>query len=132
LSAPEVPEIGPLVRREGEPAFAEAWQAELLALAYALSEKGVFSPAEWSEALGAELRQAAARGEPDDQATYYRAALAALERLIERDGRITAEALAGRTEQWRRAYLNTPHGQPVELSAGANDASARLPHPHHP
>ena len=24
------------------------------------------------------------------------------------------EVLAGRTEQWRRAYLHTPHGKPVE------------------
>lgn len=131
MSAPEVLEFRPLARRDGEPAFDEAWQAELLALAYALSEKGVFSPTQWSEALGTELRQASARGEPDDQDTYYGAALTALERLIEKDGRISVEALAGRTEQWRRAYLNTPHGQPVELSAGANGTSARLLQPHH-
>ena len=124
MSAPEVAEIKPLVRRDGEPAFAEAWQAELLALGNALTEAGVFSPTEWSEALGAELQRASARGEPDDQNTYYGAALSALDRLIERDGRIKLEVLAGRTEQWRRAYLHTPHGKPVELSAGANDASA--------
>jgi nitrile hydratase accessory protein len=117
LSALEVPEIKPLARRDGEPAFDEAWQAELLAVAYALTEAGVFSSTEWSEALGAELQQASARGEPDDQGTYYGAALAALERLIEKDGGITVEMLASRTEQWRRAYLNTPHGKPVELSA---------------
>ena len=131
MSAPEVLEIKPLARRDGEPAFDEAWQAELLALAYALSDKGVFSPTEWSETLGAELQESYARGEPDDQDAYYRAALAALERLIEKDGRITVEALAGRTEQWRRAYLNTPHGKPIELSAGTNHASAWSPYPHH-
>ena len=125
-------EIKPLARADGQPAFEEAWQAELLALAYALSEIGVFSPAEWSETLGAELQRRSARGEADDRETHYRAALAALEQLIARDGRISVEALAERTAQWRRAYLNTPHGKPVELSAGADDTPARQSHPHHP
>jgi nitrile hydratase accessory protein len=125
-------EIKPLARADGEPAFEEAWQAELLALAHALSETGVFSPAEWSGTLGAELQQRSARGESDGRDTYYRAALAAIEQLIARDGRISVEALAERTAQWRRAYLNTPHGKPVELSAGAGDTPARLSHPHHP
>ena len=126
MSGPEVLEIQPLARRDGQPAFDEAWQAELLALAHALSDKGVFSPREWSEALGEELRKAERRGEPDHQHTYYRAALAALERLVERDARITLGELSDRTAQWRRAYLNTPHGRPVELSAGAEEGTARL------
>jgi nitrile hydratase accessory protein len=125
-------DIKPLARADGEPAFEEAWQAELLALAYALSEVGVFSPTEWSGTLGAELQRMSARGEPDDRDTYYRAALTAIEQLIAKDGRISVEVLADRTEQWRRSYLNTPHGKPVELSAGADDRPARPPHPHHP
>lgn len=110
--------IGPLARTDGEPAFDEPWQAEVLAVAYALTERGVFSPAEWSDTLGAELKGAASRGEPDTQATYYAAALAALERLLTERSDVGADALTARTEQWRRAYLNTPHGRPVELSAG--------------
>ena len=42
-----------------------------------------------------------------------------LEHLIAADGRVTPDGLASRIEQWRRAYRNTPHGQPVELSAGS-------------
>ena len=117
MSAPEESRIGPLARRDGEPAFAEPWQAEVLALAFALSERGAFSPLEWSKTLGAELRRAEAQGAPDDSETYYAAALAALERLVAAAGGIEADALAGRIEAWRRAYLNTPHGQPVELAA---------------
>ena len=113
-------QISPLARRDGEPAFDEPWQAQVLALAFALSKVGVFTPAEWSDALGAELRRAEARGEPDNHKTYYAAALVALERLIEADGRVTANGLSSRIEEWRRAFLNTPHGQPVELSAGSN------------
>jgi hypothetical protein len=26
-------------------------------------------------------------------------------------------AIGGRRDEWRRAYLNTPHGQPVDLTA---------------
>jgi nitrile hydratase accessory protein len=113
-----MPAIGPLARRDGEPTFAEPWQAEVLALAFALAEKGVFSAAEWSEALGAELRLAEAAGAPDDHGTYYAAALAALERLVAARGAITVGALSRRTAEWRQAYLHTPHGHPVELAAG--------------
>ena len=112
--------IGPLARRDGEPAFNEPWQAQVLALAYALSKVGVFTPVQWSDVLGRELRHAARRGDPDNQTTYYAAALAALEGLIAADGRVTPDGLSSRIEQWRCAYLKTPHGKPVELSAGSN------------
>jgi nitrile hydratase accessory protein len=119
LSAGEASPIAPLARQGGEPTFDEPWQAEALALAFALAERGVFSRAAWSEALGAELRRAEAGGAPDDQATYYTAVLAALERLVAATGGITADVLGSRAEEWRRAYLRTPHGQPVELAAGS-------------
>ena len=64
------------------------------------------------DALGAELRRANERGEPDDHTTYYAAALAALERLVAKNGSVTTGALAQRFEEWRSAYLNTPHGRP--------------------
>lgn len=119
MSASDAARIAPLAAPDGEPTFAEPWQAQVLALAFALSERGVVSPGEWSEALGAELRRAAARGDPDDPGTYYAAALAALEGRVAAAG-ITAGALSLRTEAWRRAYLQTPHGQPVALRAGAD------------
>lgn len=119
MSAPDAAEILPLASEDGEPTFAQPWQAQVLALAFALVEQGVLSPAAWSEALGAELRRTAAKGAPDDQETYYGAALAALEQLVTSADGITADALSTRLEQWRRAYRRTPHGQPVELAAGA-------------
>lgn len=98
--------------------FDAPWHAETLALAFALSEAGAFTASAWSEALGAALRDAERRGAPDDQETYYQAALAALETLLDDAGEVSTGTLAARTEQWRRAYLNTPHGKPVLLSAG--------------
>ena len=120
LSAPEAGWISRASAAAGAPVFAEPWHAEVLALAFALVERGTFSPAAWSEALGAELRRAQARGEPDDQETYYAAALAALEHLVASSGSLTAGALSARVEAWRRAYLATPHGRPVELAAAGD------------
>ena len=120
IATDETP-VAPLASRDGEPVFAEPWQAEVLALAFALVQENVVTAAEWSDTLGAALRQAAGDGAPDDQTTYYMAALTALERLVATDGRVTPEGLSERVEQWRRAYLNTPHGQPVDLSAGAEN-----------
>ena len=124
MKAPEAGEIAPRDPDEEQPVFDEPWQAQVLALAYGLAERDVFSPAQWSEALGAALRRAEADGEPDDQQTYYEAALAALEQLVAAKGSVTGPALAGRIEQWRRAYLNTPHGKPVELEAGRDAEDA--------
>ena len=123
MTASETQTPGPLARRDGEPVFDEPWQAQVLGLAFHLIEQEVFSASQWSDALGAELKSAQARGEPDDAPTYYRSALAALESLLAAEGRIAADNLDERVETWRQAYLNTPHGQPVELSAaGGTDA----------
>jgi nitrile hydratase accessory protein len=100
---------------QGAPTFAEPWQAQAFALAIRLSEAGYFTPTEWSAALGAELRAAAERGEPDDGSRYYEHWLAALERLVTSKGLADTAALAARKHEWEHAYRETPHGQPVEL-----------------
>jgi nitrile hydratase accessory protein len=74
----------------------------------------VFTPAEWSDALGAAIRSAQAAGDPDLGDTYYQHWLAALESLcVARTGIQKAEIDECQSD-WRRAYENTPHGQPVE------------------
>ena len=108
--------IAPLAARDGEATFAEPWQAQVLAIAFALTEGGACTPAEWSEALGAELARAADHNASDDAETYYHAALRALERLAG----ISPTQLASRASQWRDAYLTTPHGQPVKLAPPAD------------
>jgi nitrile hydratase accessory protein len=100
---------------EGEPIFAEPWQAQAFALAVRLSEQGHFSWKEWSSALADELKAAADRGEPDDGSRYYHHWLAALERLVTGKGLADQAALTERKEAWADAYRHTPHGTPVEL-----------------
>ena len=107
----------PLAAVDGEPVFAEAWQAQVLAIADTLVQQGLFSAGAWSEALGAALREAESGGAEDNQETYYRAALAALEGLIAAHSDIDRLAMRGKRDAWEQAYLSTPHGQPVELKA---------------
>ena len=100
---------------EDGPMFAEPWQADAYALAIALRDADVFSPAEWTEALAAAIAAAQAAGDPDLGDTYYQHWVAALEHLCAAKLSLTAAAVDARQREWRVAYLNTPHGQPVEL-----------------
>jgi nitrile hydratase accessory protein len=104
-----------LSRPHDEPVFAEAWQARAFALALKLSERGHFTRNEWTLALARQLRRAADLGEPDDGSHYYDHWLAALETLVMEKAMTTRASLDSRKEEWRDAYLRTPHGKPVEL-----------------
>lgn len=108
-----------LPRDEGEPVFAEPWQAQAFALAVRLSAQGHFSWTEWAAALSEQLQNAAHRCEPDDGTRYYEHWLAALEQLVTEKKLTDAVALAERKEAWADAYHHTPHGQPVELGVGS-------------
>jgi len=99
------------------PVFAEPWQADAFALTVGLHEAGVFTWLEWAETLGAEIKRAQADGDADMGGTYYRHWLRALERLLDDKNVMPADVAADRKEAWRRAYLSTPHGQPVTLAA---------------
>ena len=103
------------------PAFDEPWQAEAFALAVALHRKGVFSWAEWSEALGNEIARLAERGEED----YFGSWLNAVEALVTRKGVACSEGLAGLAAAWREAYATTPHGQPVHLRGAPGNTPDR-------
>jgi len=117
LNAPDDP-LGPLRRKDGDPVFDEPWQAQALAMADSLVKKGTLSVSDWAAQLRAELRSAANAGAPDDSETYYLAVLAALEHLLDETGAAVGQEVDARREHWERAYLATPHGRPVELSAG--------------
>ena len=115
MNGHEQADVQPLARHDDGPVFDEPWQAQVLALAFNLIERGQFTGSQWSEALGAELEAAREREDSDDMATYYSAVLAALEGLLDAESDLSKVNLDARTEQWRQAYLRTPHGQPVDL-----------------
>lgn len=102
-------------RAEGEPVFAEPWQAQAFALAVQLHDAGYFGWGEWAEALGREIKAAQNRGDPDDGSTYYRHWLAALRSILSAKDLVSETDLEARKAAWADAYASTPHGEPVEL-----------------
>lgn len=117
IPQPVLADLPRLPRDEQGPVFAEPWQAQAFALAVRLSAQGHFTWKEWAAALAAELRAAEETGQPDDGSQYYLHWLAALEKLSVAKGLSDSAAMRERKEAWARAYRNTPHGKPVELSA---------------
>jgi nitrile hydratase accessory protein len=117
-TSPSLHNLPALPRDEHGPVFREPWEAHAFALAVRLLEAGCFSRREWSTFLSREIQTAQARREPDASSTYYQHWLRALERLCSEKGLLSAADMDRRTEEWRQAYLHTPHGQPIELSAG--------------
>jgi len=63
-------------------------------------------------------------GDPDTGETYYRHWLAALERIVAAKGVATPAALARYRHGWAHAASRTPHGQPIELTAGDLNSAA--------
>jgi nitrile hydratase accessory protein len=104
--------------RDG-PVFQEPWQATAFALAVHLSERGTIPWTEWSAALGREIQAAAS--DPARADVYFQHWLHALERICADKGMIEPAEIHRRQDQWRRAYLTTPHGQPVQLIAAHDD-----------
>ena len=109
--------LKPLASIDGDPAFDEAWQAQALAIADTLVQNGMFNAGAWSEALGEALRRANTSGAVDDQETYYRCVLTALETLVASHSEIDPRAMRVKRDDWEQAYLSTPHGQPVRLKS---------------
>lgn len=106
---------------EDGPLFAEPWQAQAFAMAVRLSAEGHFTWVEWVRYLSAEIAADKDRETGDQLDTYYCQWLAALEKLVADKGLASGDEMAGRKEDWRRAYLNTPHGKPIKLSAARGE-----------
>ena len=106
-----------------EPVSEEPWEAQAFALVLSLSEQGLFQWSEWSAALATEIGHAGDTGDQDLGDTYYHYWLVALEKLLLEKSVLDSETVESRVEEWRRAYLHTPHGQPIELSAGQEPAN---------
>ncbi|MEZ5657047.1 MAG: nitrile hydratase accessory protein [Burkholderiaceae bacterium] len=96
--------------------FAEPWQAQAFALALALQQRGVFTWAEWSDALGAQIKAAQAQGDPDTGETYYLHWLRTIEHLVQAKGLTDLGTLRRYQHAWQRAAERTPHGTPIVLA----------------
>ncbi len=97
------------------PVFAEPWQAQAFAMVLQLHQRGLFSWAEWAQALSAQIQSAQAGGDADLGDTYYQHWLAALECLVAQKGASTDAELNRYVSAWDHAADRTPHGQPIVL-----------------
>jgi nitrile hydratase accessory protein len=133
MNASPTAAISKPLREGSEPVFAEPWQAQVFALAVELNRLGRFTWNEWVATFSAEIaRHPAAPGEEPTHA-YYRQWLSALEALVVAKGLSSGDEIGRRKEEWRIAYLRTPHGLPVELArarSGESDGD-ELHHDHH-
>ncbi len=101
-----------------EPAFSEPWHAQVFAITVALNEAGHFEWSAWAERFGATLKAHGLAKELDGGADYFNAWLETLEGFLSETGMAEMGDLRRLKTGWTNAYLNTPHGQPVLLSAG--------------
>ena len=102
------------------PVFKAPWEAQAFGMVVALHGQGAFSWEEWAEQLSKEIHKAQQAGDPDLGDTYYTHWLQALEQLLLAKQITNLPEVVARTDQWRQAYIATPHGQPVELKNAGN------------
>ena len=115
MNPSEESSVTPFKRMDDSPVFDEVWQAQLLAMVNQMIIDGVFSNRLWSDTLGQNLKNAQAQGQADDIDTYYAAVLMTFETLLAQSSNVSIEIITDRQQAWERAYLSTPHGQPVIL-----------------
>lgn len=104
-----MPDLPAIPRDAGGPVFAAPWQAQAFATVLQLHEAGVFTWAEWAEALGAEIKAAQAGGDPDRGDTYYQHWLAALEALVQSKQLVTFSELVASQSQAAAAAAHHDH-----------------------
>ena len=97
--------------------FDEPWQARAFALVVSLHESGLFSWAQWTDTLAAEIAK-------DPAQTYYEAWVAALQTLAVQHGAVTLSDVDDSQNAWLAAAARTPHGEPITLDAIRNSSHA--------
>jgi nitrile hydratase accessory protein len=102
-------------RKKTHKPFDEPWHAEVFAVTVHLSERNLFSWAEWTEALGEQISKVKLRRCIDGSNDYYNLWLQALIELISNKGITDAEAILDVQNRWADAFRNTPHGKPIKI-----------------
>ncbi len=105
--------------------------AQAFACTVHLSRRGLFTWNEWVDVFSTEIKAHPQQSGEAANAAYYRQWLAALETIVRLKGAATIAEITERQETWRSAYLNTPHGQAVELHHATVPPAAAHHHSHH-
>ena len=125
MTSVEAPQVRDLPGNGAGPVFLEPWHAEVFSLVVALHRQGAFGWSEWVELFSDTLSNVPAESGESVEAAYYRRWLFALESIVARKSLASVEEMTQRKEEWRHAYLRTPHGQPVELKKPPTAIKAR-------
>ena len=99
-----------------EPAFEEPWHAQVFALTVHLNESGRFTWAQWVERFSATLARHGLARDLDGGADYFTAWLECLEAILADADSASPQEVEQMRRNWERAYLTTPHGDPVSLA----------------
>jgi nitrile hydratase accessory protein len=96
--------------------FQSPWHSQLFAITVQLSEQGNFLWTEFVEIFGESLNQARLKIQSlDGNDNYFNCWLNALEKIIVDKNMGSLQNLSLLKENWTKAYLATPHGQPVKI-----------------
>ncbi len=97
------------------PTFLEPWHAQVFALTVHLNEAGHFDWPSWATQFGVTLQRHGLTKDLDGGDDYFNAWLETLEHLLAQSGMADRAEALQMQHAWERAYLTTPHGQPVHL-----------------
>lgn len=98
-----------------EPVFEAPWHAQAFAVTVHLNERGAFTWPEWARVFSDVLADHGLNKQLNGGDDYFLAWVAALEQICAVKGLAEAAQLAKLKVAWEEAYLNTPHGAPVQL-----------------
>lgn len=125
-------DLATLAREDvGAPAFGEPWHAQVFGLAMALAQAGVFDWAQWVNTFSSEIRANPQMATESSEDAYYRQWSEALITLLKRTDSLTEEEVSDAAEHWRRSYLATEHGRPIEFRRDLPDHPEADEHHHH-
>ena len=97
------------------PVFEEPWHAQVFAITVALNEAGVFQWTDWAHQFSTTLKQHGLNRDLNGGSDYFHAWVETLEVFLTDQKIALPDELQVLKSAWERAYLQTPHGQPVKI-----------------
>ncbi len=97
----------------------QPWQVQSFACVVELSRRGCFTWNEWADTFGAEIKAHPQTETESASDAYYRQLVTALEQILASRNLCDSADVDRRTDEWKRAHRNTPHGHPIVLEAAA-------------
>ena len=121
--------IAPDASAADSASFEHPWQAQVFSLIVYLHQAGQFSWKAWVDVFSDEIKASPMQEGESINDAYYRQWVSAAEKMLLSLELTGKDDIALRTDEWRQAYLNTPHGMPVVLT---NAICPPTHHHHHP